>query len=236
MSRLMTKPTKWPVRPAKTQISLGIRPVWSESSLSAWRSSGSSATHRTASDGSDQAGRMPSLISLHWVHMSFCWFCHGAAQTGFSIQHYFSHNDMIEGDYKGGQSMNCCLQDLLIWTESWLQWYLNLQLHSSSSDGLNTWPHSHLSWYKIGHLIALNWNFIIYMYEVLSLFVYRHEVILYWQNISMPYANNKGADQPDGQSDHRFCYSLPICDRLWHFEPCGGVTSSTRNMKWKWHH
>ena len=27
-SRLMTKPTKWPVRPAKTQISLGIRPVW----------------------------------------------------------------------------------------------------------------------------------------------------------------------------------------------------------------
>ena len=25
----MTKPTKWPVLPAKTQISLGIRPVWS---------------------------------------------------------------------------------------------------------------------------------------------------------------------------------------------------------------
>ena len=28
LSRLMTKPTKWHVRPAKTQISLGIRPVW----------------------------------------------------------------------------------------------------------------------------------------------------------------------------------------------------------------
>ena len=27
---LMTKPTKWPVCPAKTQISLSIRPVWSE--------------------------------------------------------------------------------------------------------------------------------------------------------------------------------------------------------------
>ena len=25
----MTKPTKWHVCPAKTQISLGIRPVWS---------------------------------------------------------------------------------------------------------------------------------------------------------------------------------------------------------------
>ena len=27
LSRRMTKPTKWHVRPAKTQISLGIRPV-----------------------------------------------------------------------------------------------------------------------------------------------------------------------------------------------------------------
>ena len=32
-SRRMTKPAKWPVCPAKTQISLGICPVWSESSL-----------------------------------------------------------------------------------------------------------------------------------------------------------------------------------------------------------
>ena len=37
MSRRMTKPTKWPVRPAKTQISLGIRPVRSKSSLCAQR-------------------------------------------------------------------------------------------------------------------------------------------------------------------------------------------------------
>ena len=29
MSRRMTKPTKWSVRTAKTQISLGIHPVWS---------------------------------------------------------------------------------------------------------------------------------------------------------------------------------------------------------------
>ena len=33
------------VRPAKTQISLGIHPVWSESSLSAWRNLGPQATH-----------------------------------------------------------------------------------------------------------------------------------------------------------------------------------------------
>ena len=45
MSRIVTKPTKWHVRPAKTQISLGIRPIWSESSLSAWRKLWSLATH-----------------------------------------------------------------------------------------------------------------------------------------------------------------------------------------------
>ena len=60
----MTKPTKWHVRLAKTQISLGIRPVWSESSLSAWRKLGSWATHWAHSEDSDQTGRMPRLI---WV-------------------------------------------------------------------------------------------------------------------------------------------------------------------------
>ena len=40
MNRLLTKHTKWHVRPAKTQISLGIRAVWSESSLSTWRKLG----------------------------------------------------------------------------------------------------------------------------------------------------------------------------------------------------
>ena len=55
-SRLMTKPTKRHVRPAKTQISLGIRPVWSESSLSAWRKLGSLATHWAHSEDSDQIG------------------------------------------------------------------------------------------------------------------------------------------------------------------------------------
>ena len=61
----MTKPTKWHVRPAKTQISLGIRPLcWSESSLSAWRKLGSLATLWSHRDDSDQIGQMPRLI---WV-------------------------------------------------------------------------------------------------------------------------------------------------------------------------
>ena len=45
VSRVTTKPTIWHVRPAKTPISLGIRPVWSESSLSPWRNIKSLAAH-----------------------------------------------------------------------------------------------------------------------------------------------------------------------------------------------
>ena len=52
------------VRPEKTQISLGILPVWSESSLSAWRNLRAWATHWAQSEDSDQTGRMPRLI---WV-------------------------------------------------------------------------------------------------------------------------------------------------------------------------
>ena len=59
-SRLMTKPTNWHVRPAR----LGIRPVWSESSLSARSKLGSLATHWAHSKDSDQTGWMPMLI---WV-------------------------------------------------------------------------------------------------------------------------------------------------------------------------
>ena len=54
----------WHVRPAKTQISLGICPVWSESSLSTWRKLGSLATNWACSEDSDLTGWMPRLI---WV-------------------------------------------------------------------------------------------------------------------------------------------------------------------------
>ena len=52
------------MRPAKTQISLGIRPVWSESSLSVWRKLGPLAAHWAHSEDSDQTGWVPRLI---WV-------------------------------------------------------------------------------------------------------------------------------------------------------------------------
>ena len=76
LSRLMTKPTKWSVRPAKTQINLGIRPVWSESSLSAWRSTGSLATHWAHSEDSDQTGCpgwSESLLGAHIILLVLSW-------------------------------------------------------------------------------------------------------------------------------------------------------------------
>ena len=74
MSRDVTKPTKRHVRPARTQISLDIRPVWSESSLSAWKNLGSLDTQWAHSEDSDQTGRMPRLICLRWVHTHFVGF------------------------------------------------------------------------------------------------------------------------------------------------------------------
>ena len=63
-NRLMTKPTKWSVRPAKTRISLGICPVWSESLQCAqWVAEDPMFLYADSED-SDQTGRMPRLI---WV-------------------------------------------------------------------------------------------------------------------------------------------------------------------------
>ena len=62
-NKMACVPSEHSDRPC-TQISLGIRPVWSESLLSAWRKLGSLATHWVHSKDSDQTGRMPRLI---WV-------------------------------------------------------------------------------------------------------------------------------------------------------------------------
>ena len=70
MSRLMTKPIKWHVRPATTQISLGIRPVWSESSLSAWRKLWSLAAHWVLSEDSDQTER---ILGTHTILLVLSW-------------------------------------------------------------------------------------------------------------------------------------------------------------------
>ena len=76
MSRSTTKPIKWLMPPAKTQISVGILPVWSESSLCTQRVAKGLGFLYADSEDSDQTCQMPMLI---W-DFAQCWFCHAAAQ------------------------------------------------------------------------------------------------------------------------------------------------------------
>ena len=81
MSRRTTKPTKCPVRPAKTQISMGICPVWSVFAICMKKpwvlSYPMSAQRRFWSDWVDAQ----TDLSLRWAHRPHCWFCHAAALT-----------------------------------------------------------------------------------------------------------------------------------------------------------
>ena len=88
MSHLMTKPTKWSVRSAKTQISLGVRPGWSESSLSAQLVAKGPSFLHADSECSDQTGWMPRLI---WA---FAW--HTCHFVGFVIRRLISYQNLSE--------------------------------------------------------------------------------------------------------------------------------------------
>ena len=75
----MTKPTKWHVHPSKTQISLGICPVWSVFAVhmkKAWvLSYPLSAQRRLWSDWAD--------LSFPWVHSHFVGFCSWGGSCSF---------------------------------------------------------------------------------------------------------------------------------------------------------
>ena len=65
-----------PVRPSKTQISLGMRPVRLESLLCAQWVAMDPSFLLADSEDTDHARLMPRLICLRWANRSFCWFCH----------------------------------------------------------------------------------------------------------------------------------------------------------------
>ena len=94
LSRLMTEPTKWHVRPAKTQISLGIRPVWSESSLSAWRKFGSSTTHWAHSDDWSDWADAEAELSLRWAHSHIVGFVTRWLSLRLSIRSVYRNNSV----------------------------------------------------------------------------------------------------------------------------------------------
>ena len=73
LSRLTTKPTKWHVRPVKTQINLGIHPVWSESSLSTWGRLKSLAITRVHRETSNQTGWSESSLGAKVILLVLSW-------------------------------------------------------------------------------------------------------------------------------------------------------------------
>ena len=77
------------VRPAKTQISLGIRPVWSESSLCAqWAAKDPSFLHADSQD-SDQPGAQADL-SVRWAHSTFLVLsCRGLKYLKWGVCFFF---------------------------------------------------------------------------------------------------------------------------------------------------
>ena len=86
MSHLMTKPTKWSVRPVKTQTSLGICPVWSESLLSVWRKLGSLVTQWRLWC---RLGGCPGWSESSLGAQSFCWFCHDSHEAAQILSNKF---------------------------------------------------------------------------------------------------------------------------------------------------
>ena len=144
----MTKPTKWHVHPGKTQISLGIHPVWSESSLSAWRKLGSLATHWVHSSyplsaqqrrWSDWADTQADL-SLRWAHMPFYWFCHEVSHFCFRCSSHFGSSSVqvsfqqgVQGLQPGAVKITRKKHALLImepWSLGAKIWKHAFQLHS----------------------------------------------------------------------------------------------------------
>ena len=71
------------VRQAKSQISLCIHTVWSESSLCAQLVANDPSFLHADSDDSDQTAD----LSLRWAQMSFGWFCHEAAKMSLWTQY-----------------------------------------------------------------------------------------------------------------------------------------------------
>ena len=127
MSQRITKPTKWHVRPAKTQISLGIRPVWSESSLCAQWVAKDPSFRYAHSEDSGQTGRMPRLI---WIFAGCTCYFVGFVMRGLIFQNVdcwncpsmlsvIKHNENAGAKWRcsettGFLSVETCLRFLLL--------------------------------------------------------------------------------------------------------------------------
>ena len=84
------KASKMASAPSEDSDSLVIRPVWSESSLSAWRNLGPLASHWAHSEDWSAWADAQADLSLRWAHQPLCRFCHALAQLSPPWNHLTS--------------------------------------------------------------------------------------------------------------------------------------------------
>ena len=130
------KTNKMSVRPAKTQISMGNRPVRSESSLCAqWAAKDPSFLHADSEDWSDWADAKADL-SLRWAHTHFVDFVMSRLICIIIRHHYppvTTSNDNCYSIHMGNNGCSwllaavysdICIRQCLIqsgWTVSWTE-------------------------------------------------------------------------------------------------------------------
>ena len=115
------------VCPVKIQVSLGIRPVWSEFLLSAWRNLGFLVDllrlqRRLWSVSAD----VPADLS-HTGCMSFCWFCHAAAHFLFTDTPVFNVNTIYPIQMFGQNR-----EMMTFWPI--MSWFFNLEQFKRAND------------------------------------------------------------------------------------------------------
>ena len=110
LSHSMTKPAKRPVHPAKTRVSLGIRPVLSVVTVRMKKPLvliyPLSAQRRLRSALADAQAD----LSLCWAHRSFCWFFHAAAHfsLGFPLCQFVFISNIIRSISIWFELRYCC--------------------------------------------------------------------------------------------------------------------------------
>ena len=148
-----TKLTKWYVRPAKTQISLGICPVWSESFCLHEETLGSYLPIERTAKILIRLGRCPGWSKSSLGAHSVWWFCHVVAHvmtTTLTSLIYF--RNVIKSDFIGTSS---CVKSTDHMARQWnLRWACasrqsrqslcclqaqNMELEEASKDELEIW-------------------------------------------------------------------------------------------------
>ena len=149
----MTKPTKWHVRPAKTDqpghppsLIRGFAMCFM-GNLGPNLSSG--GQRRFWSDWVDA----PADLSLCWAHRSFCWFCH-------EVPHSFIIRFTVCDEWQ-------------IWATSWQNQQTD-KCADAQADLSLCWVHMSFCWHSLGCKLELwIWHLLLWQFDIFSLISWR---------------------------------------------------------------